>query len=94
MVEQNLTVLNEKVFSEIKSRTVLRRIIHSDEGLNHWTDLYEINDPKILCSGSCEAKARFLLYTHWHDNTVGLIPSCEEHSPQMYFELLNDRTAG
>lgn len=93
MVE--IEVINqEKEFLNIKARAILRKFFHSDEGLNHWNDLYEIFDEKTKCNGSCPNPAKFLLYTHWHDNLVTLIPACDDHSPQMWFEILENFTAG
>lgn len=84
----------QQIFTEIHLRGGLRKIFHSDEGLNHWSDLFEVFDEKTECNGGCPNVAKFLLYTHWHDNLITLITACEDHSPQMWFEILENHTAG
>lgn len=93
-MNESVKQFDQESFHNLKKNGVLRNIFHSDEGVNHWTDLYEVFDENTKCNGSCPNPAKFLLYTHWHNNMVSVIPACEEHSPQMWFELLEKHDSG
>lgn len=94
MAESLREIPAQEIFNNILKKGGIRKIFHSDEGVNHWTDLYEVFDENTKCNGTCETPAKFLLYTHWHNNFVTLIPACERHSPPMWFHLLEKHTSG
>lgn len=81
-------------YKQLKRKGSLRFIHHGDEGINHWTDLFEVFDKSLICGQGCPNPARFLLYEHSHENKEGVGLTCDSHSPRGYFELLESRTAG
>lgn len=94
MIAETIQNTANQIFESIRKEGVLRKIIHGDEGPNHWYDLYEVINKKTFCGKGCNKNAKFLLYEHYHTGEVETILSCEDHCPQSYLELLENHTAG
>lgn len=86
MLEISIHSLESEINS-LRSKGVIRHLLKAHEGINHWYSLYEVRDQSIKCAGGCPNTAKFLLFTHYHDNSTETVISCEDHCPEMYLDI-------
>ena len=80
--------------SRLRSSDHFHLLKHGDEGLGHWYELFSSRDSEITCGSGCGNTARFIIYTHYHDNTVDISTVCEEHASDQYLSIYQGVMSG
>ena len=80
--------------SRLRSSDHFHLLKHGDEGLGHWYELLSSRDNNIKCGAGCNNPAKFIIYTHYHDNDVSVDQVCEEHASAQYLSLYEGVMSG
>jgi hypothetical protein len=90
-------ILNTAEAMKFTSRGYLRWLQTVPSGVSHETTLYEIKPIAPLSGytrcGSCEEKGKFLLHDKDHLNEHSINIMCADHSPEMFFKVLESRNS-
>ena len=92
-MEHIISTLSTSI-NHLRASDHFKFIKHGDEGSGHWYELFESRDPEINCGGSCTNTAKFVLYTHYHNEEDDVTAVCEDHAPRLYLELFDKISAG